>query len=77
MLVQDAAVAEEDGQGAHKATARQGHSSAALKIGDVDLSVPLEDPFFLSVRGLSQAAARIAVHMVRPLHLPMCMPESA
>ena len=75
--MQDAAVAKEEGQGPHKATARQGHSSAALNIGDVDLSVPLQNPFFLSVRGLSQAAARIAVHMVRLLHLPICMPESA
>ena len=54
----------------------QGHSSAVLTIADVDLSAPLHNPFFLSLRGLSQAAARIALHMVRLLHPPMLMSES-
>ena len=68
--MQDAPVAKEGGPGG------QGHSSAALTIGDVDLSVQLQNPLFLPLRGLSQAAARIAVHMVRLLLLPMRVSES-
>ena len=47
------------------ANAPPSHGIADLTRKDIDLSAPLENPFYLSLHGLSKASARVALHMVR------------